>query len=103
MLCVHHSVSGGLYVCAEAGWKSASSGLNVWQKFDQSPAIYVSVEHFGEISGEKLLLSGDEEKRESDQEDTSGSVAMTSVKKAAPKAVSIQEPSSRSVNILLIN
>lgn len=55
----------------------------------------LSVEHFGEISGEKLLLSGDEEKRESDQEETS--VAMSSVKKAAPKAVSIQEPSPRSV------
>jgi hypothetical protein len=45
-----------------------------------------------------LLLSGDEEKRESDQEENPGPAAMTSVKKpAAPKAVSIQEPSSRLV------
>ena len=47
-----------------------------------------SVEHFGEIGGEKLL-SGDEDKRqegESDSEDVT-----MSVKKDAPKAVSIQE------------
>ena len=57
----------------------------------------ISTEHFGEISGEKLLLSGDEEKRESDQEETSVAMSSASDKKA-PKAVSIQEPTSRSVN-----
>lgn len=50
--------------------------------------IFSSLEHFGEIGGEKLL-SGDEEKKqegESDQEDS-----VMSSKKEAPKAVSIQE------------
>ena len=55
------------------------------------------VEYFGEIGVERQLLSGDEEKRESDQEEVA--INMSSAKKdAAPKAVSIQEPNSRSVS-----
>ena len=55
--------------------------------------LYTPLEHFGEISGERLL-SGDEEKRQEGESDQEETTVMSSSKKGAPKAVSILETTS---------